>query len=98
MVQTPTSWSDRILCCYVNTTSQLQQARIKHVSGWLFERVVFPQQRLLFEAVPDAMLEIYTHMANSASLLEQIPCLRLQVNELPTQITLAHPDSADLPE
>ncbi|MBD2021499.1 DUF1830 domain-containing protein [Leptolyngbya sp. FACHB-36] len=98
MVQTPTPWSDRILCCYVNTTTQLQQARIEHVSGGLFERLVFPQQRLLFEAVPDAVLEIYIHIANSASLLEQIPCLRLQVNELPAEITPAHPDSADLSE
>src|SRR5579883_1235348 len=85
MVQTSTSlpgdWSDRILCCYENATNQLQVARIANIPNWLFERVVFPRQRLLFEALPDALLEIRISTAANVSLLAQIPCLRLQVRE-----------------
>lgn len=83
MVQTSTSlpgnWSNRILCYYENATSQVQIARIANIPNWLFERVVFPHQRLLFEALPDALLEVRT--TTSGSLLDQIPCLSLQVRD-----------------
>ncbi|HEY9872917.1 MAG TPA: DUF1830 domain-containing protein, partial [Candidatus Obscuribacterales bacterium] len=45
------------------------------------ERVVFPGQRLVFEAVPDAHLEIHTGMMASAILSDTIPCDRLWINE-----------------
>jgi hypothetical protein len=84
MVQTSTSlpgdWPNRILCYYENATSQIQIARIANVPNWLFERVVFPHQRLLFEALPEALLEVRSSAASS-SLLNQIPCLSLQVRE-----------------
>ncbi len=84
MVQTSTSlpgdWSNRILCYYENATSQVQIARIANIPNWLFERVVFPRQRLLFEALPEALLEVRSSAA-SLSLLDQIPCLRLQVRD-----------------
>lgn len=83
MAQTSTSlpgeWSNRILCYYENATSQVQIARIANIPNWLFERVVFPRQRLLFEALPEALLEVRT--STSAALLDQIPCLRLQVRD-----------------
>jgi len=84
MVQTSTSlpadWSDRILCYYQNATNQIQLARIANMPNWLYERIVFPGQRLLFEAMPDALLEIHACTAN-LTLLEKIPCLRLRVRE-----------------
>ena len=78
----PSDLSDRILCYYVNTTTQLQRARIANIPNWLFERVIFPKQRLFFEAIPDALLEIHTCSTLGETLLNQIPCFRLQVNEL----------------
>ena len=77
----PTHLSDRILCCYVNTTTQIQKAKILTIPNWLFERVVFPRQRLLFEAVPGAFLEIHSCAAAGEALLSKVPCLRLQVSE-----------------
>ena len=68
-----------ILCCYVNATSKIQIARISNVENWYFERVVFPGQRLLFEAVATANLEIHTGMMASAILSDTIPCERLMV-------------------
>ncbi len=70
-----------MLCCYVNATSQIQIARITNIANWYFERVVFPGQRLVFEAVPDALLEIHTGMMASAILSDTISCQTLQVEE-----------------
>jgi hypothetical protein len=77
----PPDKSERLLCCYVNATSKIQVARITNVPNWYFERVVFPGQRLLFEALPDAQLEIHTGMMASAILSDTIPCGRLVVEE-----------------
>ncbi len=75
----PTDQKEPILCCYVNATSKIQVARITNVQNWYFERVVFPGQRLVFEAVPTAQLEIHTGMMASAILSDTIPCERLAV-------------------
>ncbi|MBD1822375.1 DUF1830 domain-containing protein [Cyanobacteria bacterium FACHB-DQ100] len=77
----PLGGSDPILCCYVNATSQIQIARITNVPNWYFERVVFPGQRLLFEAMANAQLEIHTGMMASAILSDTIPCSSLMVSE-----------------
>lgn len=71
--------SKRILCCYVNATSKIQMARIANISNWYFERVVFPGQRLLFEALPEAQLEIHTGIMNTAILSDQVKCEHLRV-------------------
>jgi hypothetical protein len=78
----PSDSSARILCCYVNATSQIQVARITDVPNWYFERVVFPGQRLMFEAIPEAHLEIHTGMMASAILSDTIPCSSLCVQEV----------------
>ena len=64
----PQGNGDAILCCYVNATSKIQVARVTNIPNWYFERVVFPGQRLLFEAVPEALLEIHCGMMASAIL------------------------------
>ncbi|MCW6038057.1 DUF1830 domain-containing protein [Spirulina subsalsa FACHB-351] len=70
-----------LLCCYVNATSQIQIARITNIPNWYFERVVFPGQRLVFEAVPSSLLEIHTGMMASAILSDTIPCERLRIDD-----------------
>ena len=77
----PPNQSDRIVCCYVNATSKIQIARSSNVGNWYFERVVFPGQRLVFEAPPLAVLEIHTGMMASAILSDKIPCDRLALDE-----------------
>ncbi len=77
----PSDSSQPILCCYVNVTSKIQVARITNVEDWYFERVVFPGQRLIFEALPIALLEIHTGMMASAILSDSIPCSRLRVDQ-----------------
>ena len=79
----PSNADSKILCCYVNATSQIQIARICNIPNWYFERVMFPGQRLVFEAMRAAALEIHTGMMASAILSDKIPCDRLQINEGP---------------
>ena len=77
----PNGENDSILCCYVNATSEIQIARITNIPNWYFERVVFPGQRLVFEAISQALLEIHTGMMASAILSDTIPCTRLSLNQ-----------------
>lgn len=73
--------SEHILCFHINTTNQIQIIRITNISALQFERVVFPGQRLMFEAVPDAKLEIFTSEKNSTTISYVIPCQQLRVIE-----------------
>ncbi|NJL46755.1 MAG: DUF1830 domain-containing protein [Leptolyngbyaceae cyanobacterium SM2_5_2] len=77
----PSDSSRQILCCYINATSKIQIARITNVPDWYFERVVFPGQRLMFETVPKALLEIHTGMMASAILSDTVPCERLAIDQ-----------------
>ena len=77
----PPEQSGTVLCCYVNATSKIQVARISNIPNWYFERVVFPGQRLVFEAPREAQMEIHTGMMASAILSDTIPCVRLAINE-----------------
>lgn len=78
----PTDRRSDFLCLYVNTTERIQVVRISNIPGWYFERVVFVGQRLLFEAKPEAQLEIYTHEMASAVLADRIDCQQLRVSEV----------------
>jgi hypothetical protein len=73
----PPDQSNHLVCCYVNATSKIQIARISNIPNWYFERVVFPGQRLVFEAPSISLLEIHTGMMASAILSDKIPCDRL---------------------
>ena len=77
----PSDESNRIVCCYVNATSKIQIARSSNTGNWYFERVVFPGQRLVFEAPSQAVLEIHTGMMASSILSDNIPCDRLAMDE-----------------
>ncbi len=74
------------LCCYVNATRHIQVARIADIANWYFERVVFPGQRLMFEAPQNAHLEIHTG-AMTTILTDTIPCKSLKVR---SSATIAH--------
>jgi hypothetical protein len=77
----PNGHRNSILCCYVNATSQIQVVRITNILNWYFERVVFPGQRLVFETLSDALLEVHTGMMASAILSDTIPCDRLSISD-----------------
>jgi hypothetical protein len=75
----PVQLTNRIFCYYTNGSQQLQIARITNVPGWQFERLIFPGQRLIFEAIPEALLTI--DAGDSTTPPQQIACVQLQVRE-----------------
>ncbi|MGA7932523.1 MAG: DUF1830 domain-containing protein [Kovacikia sp.] len=77
----PAESTNQIICCYVNATSRIQVVRVTNITSWYFERVVFPGQRLVFEALPEALLEIHTGMMASSILSDTIPCNRLRIHD-----------------
>ncbi|MFN3925737.1 MAG: DUF1830 domain-containing protein [Pseudanabaenaceae cyanobacterium] len=90
--QLPAEYPDatRILCCYINATGKVQIARITNIDNWYFERVVFPGQRLVFETLPDALLEIHTGTIASSILSDTIPCKEIEIAEPMTIPEWAH--------
>jgi Domain of unknown function (DUF1830) len=81
----------KCLCCYQNPSRQTQVARITNVPNWHFERVIFPGQTLLFEAVSDGILEVYAPSQAGPLLHNQIACDRLKVSEI-EPVTNEYPD------
>ena len=77
----PNGEGDSLLCSYINVTNQIQVARITNIPNWYFERVVFPGQRLVFEAISNGILEIHSGMMASAILSDSIPCKRLAIQD-----------------
>ncbi|MEW5861814.1 MAG: DUF1830 domain-containing protein [Cyanobacteriota bacterium] len=73
--------SELILCFYTNCTSKIQIVKVNSIQNFNFERIVFPGQRLLFKALPDAQLEIYTNQKENLTLVEAISCAHLRVYE-----------------
>ncbi|ABW27896.1 DUF1830 domain-containing protein [Acaryochloris marina] len=69
-----------MLCSYVNQTPFLEIIRISNIQNWYFEKVVFQQQRILFECHTQAVLEIYSSEFSTALLVDKIACELLQVD------------------
>lgn len=62
-------------CFYKNNTPHVQVLRLLE-SHEYWERVIFPQERLLFEARPNSQLEVQM----SLDLHDLIPCIHLKIN------------------
>ena len=75
----PTQWPNKILCHYHNRSCDLQIARITNISNWYFERVIFPDDVLIFEAIAEATLEIYKSDGVATLLSDHLHCETLQV-------------------
>ncbi|AFY82889.1 DUF1830 domain-containing protein [Oscillatoria acuminata] len=68
-----------ILCFHSNSTPYLQIIKLINSKDFELERVLFPQERLMFTAVPEAQLEITTCQNGIPGRPECISCDRLQV-------------------
>lgn len=68
-----------MLCSYVNQTPFLEIIRISNIQNWYFEKVVFQQQRILFNCDTQAVLEVYSSEFSTALLVDKIACELLQV-------------------
>ncbi len=66
----------RILCCYTNVASEIQTIQITNIPNLYLKRVIFPGERVMFESLQDAELEIQS----SESTTLRVPCQQLRVN------------------
>lgn len=77
------TFSEPLLCFYINRTLQTQIARFTPACDRVHDRLVRPTEHLLFEALPGAALEIYVLTAERTKLLHTLDCRDLTVsNEL----------------
>lgn len=83
----PANCANRILCYYSNDTQRIKIARITNIPNWYFERVVFPGERFLFEALPEAHLEVYVTNFSTVALVEVNKCARLAIKTAQTEQT-----------
>ncbi len=72
------------LCYYCNHTSKVQVGLISNIPGQRVEQVLFPGQRWMFWAVPEAVLEVYDSGNLTKAQVERITCRNLQVIEADT--------------
>ena len=78
--------SNYILCSYINITNRIQIVRITNIPSYHWEQVIFPGQRLIFEAITSALLEIHTSENVTAIVNEVIPCQQLRVIDEPISV------------
>lgn len=67
------------LYSYSNDTRCLQIIRVVNHANSYYERIVFPGQRLLFEAPPGVELEVHSNDLARGVLVKTIPGFRLEV-------------------
>lgn len=72
--------SARILCAYNNLNSEIRVVRITNLPGQHFERTVMPYQQLIFETVPEALLEVYGGGPMGCIIEDRIVCDRLAIS------------------
>ena len=77
--------SPQKLCYYCNCTPKVQVGLITNIPGHRVEQVLFPSQRWMFWAVPEAILKIYDSDSLDQDHIQQIPCQSLQVVETDQQ-------------
>lgn len=70
------SW---MLCYYKNQSQTVQILTIDNVEDWYFERLVYPEERLVFEAPEMAQLRIHYQPASEEPTIEIIPCYQIRV-------------------
>jgi len=68
-----------ILCYYTNVGNKLQILRLENISEDLNEKIIFPGQRILFQALPGSILKIYAGAAEGEKFIDQIQCQHLRV-------------------
>jgi sucrose-6-phosphate hydrolase SacC (GH32 family) len=83
------SW---MLCYYKNESQGVQILKIDNVEDWYFERLVKPEERLVFEAPEMAQLQIHYPSSSQYKSLEIIPCYQIRVRYGLEYESLARPN------
>jgi hypothetical protein len=71
--------SEHLLCYYINNDANIQILRVMNEARCVFEHIAFSGERILFTALPESSLEIYSPLIDSARL-SRVDCKLLHVN------------------
>ncbi|MFW6357835.1 MAG: DUF1830 domain-containing protein [Chroococcales cyanobacterium] len=71
--------SSEILCFYLNNTNHLQILKSRYPVDWVFEKVIFPGQRILFKGLTEAQLEVHTCVPKKILAPDVIFCKEMKV-------------------
>ena len=70
----------KTLCCYLNSTHEMQLILVKDCRSPKLAKIVFPHQRFLFEAMSNEKLEVYIEREGKEVLQSAISCNDLLVD------------------
>lgn len=78
----PALEAKHILCCYHNATGRIQIIRFSNTAPHRLEKVVFPGERFLFNAMPEFKLEVHSNPSTNttSTVTALLPCSELQVS------------------
>ena len=74
------------LCYYFNSTNKMQLVRLWSGRNYSLEKIIFPQQRFLFEAKPEGILEVHTKQDGKQLLESVFACNKLKVKQSQPQL------------
>lgn len=72
--------SQKILCCYCNSSDEPIIVRMTYNTDYQWERVLFPKEGFFFQTSPDAALKIYRQTIMGVRQ-DIIPCIELQISQ-----------------
>jgi hypothetical protein len=70
----------QVICYYINRTKETQIIHVMNSPNDQPEYIVFPEERILFPAFPDAHLEINLARTDG-TVLDKIPCKLLNIHK-----------------
>ncbi len=73
--------SENLLCYYINDAANIQIIRLMDGAMCLSEHITFSGEGILFTALPESYLEIYSPRINRTKV-SIISCNRLRINEV----------------
>lgn len=54
-----TQQTPKILYCYFNSSDRIQIIKVSEHQSYSLEKIIFPQQRVLFESTLEGKIEVY---------------------------------------
>lgn len=73
--------AEHLLCYYINNAANIQIIRVMNEVRCLFEQMAFSGERILFTALPESYLEIYSPLIAEIKP-SRITCKLLQINQV----------------
>ena len=83
---TLTQQISKTLCYYFNSSNKIQLIRLWNGENYSLEKIIFPQQRILFEAQPEGILEVHIKREDEQLLESIFTCNNLKVKQSQPQL------------